>query len=310
VRLRGDAEMLAALGIKGIHTPGPKLIDYVSLDPEKFSSKFVGNGVVFSAKGNSGTAFIKRFLTDSPESKSKTHVILNGMFYNLMLAASHAHEGGATIGESVIPGADLPEHLPVHPDYKPYFLKHQFPDGSEMETGPELCRDDEVRFGPALLDDPLFQGEQQGFIPGMLRHANHPNSRAGIVYPGTPEADGPAGPAADDGTGKKFDRIRIFVVTRDNGQIGAGANGMDMNETAELALRLSRMNSTRGGWGINLDGGQSTQLLVLHRTLGPWRKKALEVTQTPLATAANYVVFSLKPEEEAAASRPTEPPVS
>lgn len=135
-------------------------------------------------------------------------------------------------------------------------------------------------------------------MPGMLRHANHPNSRSLIVFPGRPEAGAKGEPRPAERPAEPFDRIRIVSITSNNGNIGAVGNGMDLNEAATLALRLSQMNTTRGGQGINLDGGQSTQLLVLNKTLGPFRKKSLRVTSTPVAVAANYVVFTRQPEKE------------
>jgi len=290
VKIRGNSDLLARLGIEGIHTPDPKVIDFVAIDPNKYTAQLAGDGKVFSARANSGLAIVRTLLRDKPEANAPCHVVLNAMFYNVMLSASMEYDGAATIGEAVIPKVDLPKHIPVHAGYEDHFVSHEFHDGSKLTTGPLLCADDEVKFDARLLEDRRFQWDPEGFQPGMLRHANHPNARAGVVLPGESDVREKLSPSP-----AAQDRIRAFAVVSNNGTVGPTANGLDMPETANLALRLSRMNKRLGGKGLNFDGGQSTQLVVLKKSLGPWRAKVLEVTQSPLATASNYVVFSRKP---------------
>lgn len=178
-RIRGDADLLRRMGIDNISTPGPKSIDIVSVDPKKFESQLVGGKQIYSLKKMTGGQTVRTLFGQSPQAESRTHVLINGGYYNLGQKASGAHPEYSSIGESIIKGAELPESLPIPIDYEADFTRVAFDDGSSLTTGPELFRGNQSFFNRNKLQDAKYQWQGgDGFKPGMLRHAEHPNSRS------------------------------------------------------------------------------------------------------------------------------------
>lgn len=294
VQIRGGAELLAKLGVPGIHTPEPKSIDYVAIDPAKYTAQLAGDGSSYHAKSKPAAQTVQTLLGGKPQAEADWHVVVNAMFFNMLQRTSFQHPEASTIGEAIIPGATLPPHLPVPAGYEDSFLTHRFSDGSMMTIGPELCRDGAVSFGPERLQEERFQWKgDAGFRPGMLSHANHPNPRVVLVLPGEPGGDAPQPSPA------QMDRIRAAIVIKAPGLTGANANGLDFPEAAQLANRLAQLNETPGGQGIALDGGQSAMLLALKKDADGTRTKVLELAQSKGARSPTYIVFSHKPEEPA-----------
>lgn len=303
VQIKGDARLLARLGIEGITTPGPKSIDYLAIDPARFDAQLAGGTEIVSASADKALPALRSLLGRSEASRANYHAMINGGFYNVSRKAGPEHPVHAAIGASLIPGVDLPEHLPVPQGYEDVYTSIRFPNGSVLTTGPELCRDDKLSFDRSRLDEPRFQWHDgRGFVPGMLRHADHPNTRSAAIFPGRFEEGGnTSGRTAQSATEEnRQDRFRILVARVTNDKLGAERNGLDLAELAVVARKLAQHNATPGGRGINLDGGQSSQLTVFKRTMGPYRVKIMNIAQQQLGnpSAANYIVFSAKTPQE------------
>jgi hypothetical protein len=304
VAIHGDSELLSSIGVDDIETAGPKNIDYVSIDPSKFDMLLAGgdkkykfhepsNEDPMAMRGISGLRMLKQLFDEShPARAADDHVIINGGFFNVQQQTSREAPSHAPIGKAHIVNKDtITESLPIPKGYEEYFTEIDFPDGSKLTSGPELYREGEVRFSKELLGDPRFQWRNRvGFTPGMLRHAQDPNQRSAIVLPGKNNA-----PEAEDiekGIEGKGDRFRVVLASADAARLGPDRDGLSMAELAMFAQKMARMNSLPGSRAINLDGGASSQLFVLHRTVGPWRVKLLDLPKKGLPVAANFIIFS------------------
>lgn len=126
----------------------------------------------------------------------------------------------------------------------------------------------------------------------MLRHAEHPNSRSAIVFPGPEDADFNKYEASPS----KNDRTRLLLATNSNDMRGADQNGLDLAETTALTRKLAQMNATPGGRAVNLDGGGSSQMAVIEKAGTTFRRVELSIAPPKLIkpVTANFIAFSRK----------------
>lgn len=289
--IRGDAALLSRMGVPNISTPGPKSIDVVSLDPNRFSSRLVGGDKIRSLKKMTGKEAIRQ-LIEGPAANADAHVLINGGYFNLAHKADRDAPEHATIGRSVVQGRNVPESLPIPDGYTADFSVITLDDGSSLEVGPTLWNGNES-FQESKLDDEKYQWKDEGFRPGMLRHAQHPNTRSGIVFPEPRAASAPA--SESEPTGKQ-DRVRMFVASNTTGKRGTEQNGLNLAEAGALAKKLASMNREPSGQAVNLDGGGSSQLAVIEKATPNFRPVRLAVSQPGLLkpVAANFIAFSKK----------------
>jgi insecticidal toxin complex protein TccC len=282
VAIRGDAEVLGKLGVSGVESAAPKAIDYVSLPASGFKGKLVGGERRYQMNQLSGPDMVSEVLS-TRQPPSSTLVFVNGGFYNSKQKASEHHSPHASIGPTVIPGANLPPHVDVPSRYAKDYVKVDF-ESSSLTVAPELSANGEVLFKRERLDDAKYQFTPETNRPGDLAHASHPNARTAVVLPQATTRE-----TAVDNVSKTENRVRLVVVTNPGGKRGADGHGMTLPELATLTARLERMNQgpTRS---FNMDGGDSSRLGVLTST----GQKLLEVAATdkPTGGAANFVVFT------------------
>jgi len=264
VQIKGDAGTFEKVGIDNMNTSnGPKELHYLSVPSQGFQPHAVGGDKPYFDKDMQGGVpdeYSQQSLVSNSAPGSSSHAFINGGYFNVAGRANknlpeHAPIGETATpsgnGESDTPGGKKIEHIPHPAEYEDDYRTITFKDGSKLTTAPILSdHGGRAAFPQEKLLDPKYryQGRDKD-KPGVLKHAQHPNPRSGVSFPGAISSENAYRLAAG--------------FTPPGQQRGSASSGFTMPEWSTAMARMDRLNQNPGG-SLNLDGGGSAALGVVN----------------------------------------------
>lgn len=291
VRIKGNATALEQVGIGPVNTThGPKEIQYLRLDGNRFNAHVIGGNRIFADVDmgdgrRSNGALVAAKLGDG----DKPVAYINGGFYNAMNAADRSRPRHAPIGTTTTHDGQKLNAVPVPIQYRDVYRSVGFADGSNYTSGPVLAEDGHATFPEVTLGKRRFQFPNVPIKPGELSHAEHPNPRAAVSIPENP------GPGRD---------YRLAVALSNGKVRGAKDTGMTMPEWSRAMARLSSLNRDKAarltpesarGLALNNDGGPSVMIGVVESKPG----NLVDIRQVDDPRTSTLLAFSPseKPEQ-------------